>query len=307
MLAYMVRRLLVFVPTIFVLITLSFFVIRLAPGGPFDEERALPPSIKANLETAYGLNKPIFEQYLQYLKQAAHGELGLSVKYRDFPVSELILAGLPISLKIGSLALLFAFVIGAALGVSAVLGRYKLLDTAINLFSTFALALPTFIVGPLLILVFCLYLNWIPITGLANGSATSLILPVATLSLPLIAVITRLTRTGLLEALNTPYVKAARARGLSELRIITHHALRQALLPTISYLGTAATFVFAGSLVVESLFNLPGVGRLLVQGALNRDYPVIMGMVIVYGSLTMLCNLGADILRAWLDPRVRYD
>jgi oligopeptide transport system permease protein len=295
------------VPTLFIIITLSFFVIRLAPGGPFDEEQALPPEIKANLEAAYGLDKPLPEQYLRYLSGLVRGDFGPSFKFKDFSVTELIAQGLPISLVLGLSAVLLALLVGIPLGTLAALRQNSPTDYGIMSVAVLGIALPSFVTGPLFALVFGLYLRWLPVAGWETGQLRYLVLPVITLALPVIAYIARLTRGSLLEVLRTNFVRTARAKGLPESQVILKHALRPALLPVVSYLGPATAFVITGSLVVETVFGLPGSGRYLVQGAINRDYTLVMGMIVVYGALTLTLNLIADLLYGWLDPRVRYD
>lgn len=307
MLAYSVRRFLGLLPTLFIIVTLSFFLIRLAPGGPFDQERALPPQVRANLDRVYGLDQPLALQYVHYLSRLVRGDLGPSFKLRDFSVSELIAAGLPVSATLGGCALLLAILLGIPLGVAAALSHGRLGDFGIAAFVALAVALPSFVMGPLLALVFGLYLHWLPVGGWEEGAPRYLILPVLTLGLPVAAYVARLTRGGLQEVLRSNYVRTARARGLGEVRIVLRHALRPALLPVVSYLGPAAAFVVTGSLVVETVFALPGTGRYLVQGAINRDYTLVMGMVVVYGALTLLLNFAADLIYGWLDPRVRHE
>jgi oligopeptide transport system permease protein len=307
MMRYALRRLGGVIPTLFIIITLSFFVIRLAPGGPFDEEQALPPEIKANLEAAYGLDKPLYEQYVRYLGGLIRGDFGPSFKFKDFSVTELIAQGLPISLLLGLSAVLLAMLVGIPLGTLAALRQNSPTDYSIMSLAVLGIALPSFVTGPLFALVFGLYLRWLPVAGWETGQLRYLVLPVITLALPVIAYIARLTRGSLLEVLRTNFVRTARAKGLPEHRVIIRHALRPALLPVVSYLGPATAFVVTGSLVVETVFGLPGSGRYLVQGAINRDYTLVMGMIVVYGSLTLMCNLIADLLYGWLDPRVRYD
>jgi oligopeptide transport system permease protein len=307
MLRYALRRIFGVLPTLFIIITLSFFVIRLAPGGPFDEEQALPPEIKANLEAAYGLDKPLPEQYLRYLSGLVRGDFGPSFKFKDFSVTELIAQGLPISLLLGLSAVLLALLVGIPLGTLAALRQNSPTDYGIMSVAVLGIALPSFVTGPLFALVFGLYLRWLPVAGWETGQLRYLVLPVITLALPVIAYIARLTRGSLLEVLRTNFVRTARAKGLPESQVILKHALRPALLPVVSYLGPATAFVITGSLVVETVFGLPGSGRYLVQGAINRDYTLVMGMIVVYGTLTLTLNLVADLLYGWLDPRVRYD
>ena len=307
MLSYALRRILGVIPTLFVIVTLSFFVIRLAPGGPFDEEQALPPEIKANLEAAYGLDKPLTEQYLRYLSGLVRGDFGPSFKFKDFSVTELIAQGLPISLLLGLSAVLLALLVGIPLGTLAALRQNSPTDYGIMGVAVLGIALPSFVTGPLFALIFGLYLRWLPVAGWETGQLRYLVLSVITLALPVIAYIARLTRGSLLEVLRTNFVRTARAKGLPERQVILRHALRPALLPVVSYLGPATAFVITGSLVVETVFGLPGSGRYLVQGAINRDYTLVMGMIVVYGGLTLTLNLVADLIYGWLDPRVRYD
>jgi oligopeptide transport system permease protein len=307
MLGYAFRRIAGTVPILLILVTLSFFVIRLAPGGPFDQEQALTPQVRANLDRLYGLDRPLGVQYLHYLEGLAHGDLGLSYKLRDESVAGLIAQGLPVSVSVGFAALALAMLCGVPLGIWAALRRGGVIDYAVTGLATLAIALPTFVTGPLLALVFGLALRWLPVAGWQQGDLTYLILPAITLALPVCAVIARMMRGSLLETLSASFVRTARARGLGLPRVLLRHALRPALLPVVSYLGPAATYVFTGSLVVETVFALPGTGRYLVQGALDRDYTLVMGMIILYGALTLLLNLAADLAYGWLDPRVRHD
>lgn len=307
MMRYALRRIAGVIPTLFIIITLSFFVIRLAPGGPFDEEQALPPEIKANLEAAYGLDRPLPEQYVRYLSGLVRGDFGPSFKFKDFSVTELIAQGLPISLVLGLSAVLLALLVGIPLGTLAALRQNSPTDYGIMGVAVLGIALPSFVTGPLFALVFGLYLRWLPVAGWETGQLRYLVLPVITLALPVIAYVARLTRGSLLEILRTNFVRTARAKGLPERQVILKHALRPALLPVVSYLGPATAFVITGSLVVETVFGLPGSGRYLVQGAINRDYTLVMGMIVVYGALTLTLNLVADLIYGWLDPRVRYD
>jgi oligopeptide transport system permease protein len=307
MMRYALRRIVGVFPTLFIIITLSFFVIRIAPGGPFDDEQTLPPEIKANLEAAYGLDKPLLEQYGRYLSGLVRGDFGPSFKFKDFTVTELIAQGLPVSLMLGLSAVLLALLIGIPLGTLAALRQNSPTDYGIMAVAVLGIALPSFVTGPLFALIFGLYLRWFPVAGYESGDPQFLVLPVITLALPVIAYIARLTRGSLLEILRTNFVRTARAKGLAERQVILRHALRPALLPVVSYLGPATAFVITGSLVVETVFGLPGSGRYLVQGAINRDYTLVMGMIMVYGGLTLTLNLIADLLYGWLDPRVRYD
>jgi oligopeptide transport system permease protein len=301
------RRLLGIVPTLFCIVSASFFIVRLAPGGPFDQEQALAPQIRANLDKLYGLDQPVGVQYLHYLNGLAHGDLGPSFKLRDFSVGELIAQGLPLSLTLGSAAILLAILIGIPLGIVAAVRRNTAADYGITTLVVLGVALPSFVTGPLFALVFGLYLHWLPVAGWEEGAASYLVLPVLTLALPVVAYVARITRGSLLEVLRTNYVRTARARGLGEMRVLWRHALRPSLLPVVSYLGPATAYVVTGSLVVETVFGLPGTGRYLVQGALNRDYTLVMGMITVYGALTLGLNLVADLVYGWLDPTVRHE
>ncbi|HNR22732.1 MAG TPA: ABC transporter permease subunit [Steroidobacteraceae bacterium] len=305
MMRHAVLRIIGLVPTLLLLVTAAFFVIRLAPGGPFDDERPALPEVRANLEAAYGLDAPLTTQYLRYVRGLLHGDLGPSFKHKDSSVSELIGAGLPISATLGAAALALALLLGIPLGVGAALRRGSLTDRAVALLAALAIALPTFVLGPLLALLFGVRLRWLPAAGWDAGTLRHAILPVVTLAIPVLAYVIRLTRTGLIEVLGLDYIRAARARGIGMRRLVVTHALRPALLPLVSWLGPATAFVLTGSLIVETVFSIPGAGRFLVEGALNRDYTLVMGMTLVYGTITLICNLLADLLYAWLDPRIR--
>jgi oligopeptide transport system permease protein len=306
MLAYAARRLAALPPTLFIIVTLAFVVVRAAPGGPFDAEQALNPQVKANLERAYGLDQPLAVQYLRYLRALGHGDFGPSLKYRDVSVGALLAQGLPVSVLLGCAALVVALAAGVPLGIWAALRRGSAVDHGIMGLAVLGVVLPSFVTGPLLALVFGLGLRWLPVAGWQGGNPYYLVLPVITLALPLLAYIARLARSSLLEVLQSDYIRAARARGLGSRRVIWRHALPPAMLPVVSYLGPATAFVVTGSLVVETVFGLPGSGRYLVEGAINRDYTLIMGMVIVYALITLLCNLAADLIHGWLDPRVAH-
>ena len=305
MLKLALRRVAALIPTLLIIITLSFVIIRLAPGGPFDEEQGVSPEVRANLERLYGLDQPLPVQYLRYLRALAHGDFGPSLRQRDFTVTELIERGLPLSAALGLCAIVLALITAIPAGIAAALWRRPSADLAIAAIGALGVALPSFVTGPLLALVFGVHLRWLPVAGWQAGTPRYLVLPVLTLALPLAAALSRLTRASLLEVLRTPFVRSARARGLGAARVLWRHALRPALLPVASYLGPAIAFVVTGSLVVEAVFGLPGTGRYLVQGAIDRDYPLVMGMVIVYGALTLLLNLLADLACGWLDPGAR--
>ena len=306
MLSYALRRLAGLLPTLLIILTLSFAILRIAPGGPFDQEQALSPAVRANLERAYGLNEPFARQYLRYLGALARGDFGPSLRERDFSVRELIAQGLPVSATLGLSALVLALCLGLPAGIAAALHAQRAADRGIAVASALLLALPGFVIGPLLALLFGIRLRWLPVAGWEPFGGRYLILPALTLALPVAAYLARLMRASLLETLRTPYVRSAQARGLAPGRVLWHHALPPALLPVVSYLGPTLAFLITGSLVVESIFGLPGTGRYLVQGAIDRDYPLVMGMIVVYASLTLLLNLLVDLIYGWLDPRVRH-
>jgi oligopeptide transport system permease protein len=307
MLRYALRRIGGLIPTLLVIITASFCIVRLAPGGPFDQEQTLTPAVRANLDHLYGLDQPLAVQYAHYLRGLLHGDFGPSLSQRDFTVTELIAQGLPVSISVGLLAILLALCIGIPAGMAGAIWRNHGPDHALTTFAALAVALPSFVTGPLLALVFGLGLHWLPVAGWEHGAPRYLVLPVLTLALPVAAYLARLTRASLLEVLRSPWIRSARARGLGGTRVLWRHALRPALLPAVSYLGPALAYVVTGSLVVETVFGLPGTGRYLVQGAVDRDYPLVMGMIVVYGALLLLFNLLADLLYGWLDPRVRHE
>jgi oligopeptide transport system permease protein len=306
MLRYFARRLGAAIPTLFVIVTLSFFLTRLAPGGPFDQERTLPPEIAANLQKAYGFDQPLWTQYGRYLRALMHGDFGPSFRYRDFTVTELIRQGLPVTLEIGSLALALALGLGVPLGTFAALRRNTAADYAAVTLAVAGIAIPPFVVLPLLGLAFGIHLHWLPVTGWEPHSPAYLVLPVIALALPPLAYVTRLTRGGMLEVLTSDYLRTAMAKGLPQRTILLRHALRPALLPVAGYLAPAVASIMTGSLVVESIAGLPGVGRYLVQGALNRDYTLVLGMVILYSTVLIAMGLVVDLLYGWLDPRVRF-
>jgi oligopeptide transport system permease protein len=307
MLRYAVRRIAGVIPTLLVIVTASFFIVRLAPGGPFEQEQALSPQVRANLNAAYGLDRPIAVQYWRYLRGLAHGDFGPSLRQRDFSVTDLIAQGLPVSSTLGIAAMVLAVCGGIPLGIAAAVYKHTAVDAGITSLVVLGIALPGFVTGPLLALIFGVYLQWWPVGGWEEGAARYFVLPALTLALPVMAYVTRLTRSSLLDVFRENFIRTARARGVGSWRILWGHALRPALLPVVSYIGPATAFVVTGSLVVETVFGLPGTGRYLVQGAINRDYTLVMGMVIVYGTLVLLLNLVADLAYGWLDPRVRHE
>ena len=305
MLRYFLIRLAGAVPTLFIIVTLSFFLIRAAPGGPFDQEQTLPPEIMANLESAYGLDQPILTQYGRYLRALAHGDFGPSFKYKDFSVTELIGQGFPVTFELGTIAVALALMLGIPIGTFAALHRNSAADYAAMSLAVVGIAIPTFVVLPFLGLLFGIYLHWLPVAGWEPGSIRHLVLPVAALALPPLAVIARLVRASMLELLGSPFIRTAIAKGLPLRTVILRHAMRPALLPVASFLVPAVASIMTGSLVVESIAGLPGIGRYMVQGAINRDYTLVLGMVIIYSTLLILMGLFVDLVYAWLDPRVR--
>ena len=314
MLPYVTRRLIGAVPTLLIIVTLAFFMMRIAPGGPFDSNHRLPPEIQHNIEAAYNLDKPVYQQYLIYLGRLVHGDFGPSFKNKDFTVTQLIEAGLPVSARLGLSAITLAILLGTTLGVFAALHQNKPSDYGVMTIAMFGITIPTFVTAPLLTLVFGVYgitlfgldLS-LPVGGWNGGALKNMILPVTVLALPQIAIISRLVRGSMIEVLHSNYVRTARAKGLPSHLVVTRHALRAAILPLVSYLGPAIAGLVTGSLVVEQIFGLPGVGRYFVQGALDRDYTLVMGVVIFYAVIIIMLNLAADILYRFLDPRVRFD
>ena len=305
MLAYALRRLLWSVPTLLVIVTAAFFMMRIAPGGPFDEERQLPPEIERNLLAAYNLDQPLWRQYLDYLGGLLRGDLGPSYRSIDFTVAELIAAGFPASLKVGGSAILIAVVLGVGLGTIAALRQNATTDHVVMGLAMTGIAIPNFVMAPLLTLVFGVMLGVLPVAGWGGGALRNLVLPVTALALPQVAYIARLTRGSMIEVLGQNYIRTARAKGLREQIVVVRHALRPALLPVISYLGPATAALITGSVVIEKIFGIPGIGRYFVQGALNRDYTVVMGVVIFYAALIMMLNLIVDLAYGLLDPRAK--
>lgn len=305
MLNFAIRRFLGAIPTLFILIALAFFMIRIAPGGPFDTEKALPPEIEANLRAAYHLDEPLYLQFARYIGNLARGDFGPSFQYRDFTVTELIASGFPVSLRLGSLAMIFALFVGVLAGILAALRQNRATDYSVMTVAMTGISIPNFVMAPLLILLFAVNLKWLPAGGVGDGSLRYLVLPVLALGLPQVAYISRLTRASMIEVLRSPFIRTARAQGLPTHKIILRHALKPTLLPVVSYLGPATAAVITGSVVIEQIFGVPGLGRYFVQGALNRDYTLVMGVVVFYGALIILFNFIVDLLYGWLDPRLR--
>lgn len=303
--AFIARRLLTAIPTLGLLVTLVFFLLRVAPGGPFDGERALPPAVRAQVEAAYQLDQPLVKQYLHYIGRLLCGDLGPSFQYPGYTVNELIAAGFPVSCALGLAAMSLALLTGTALGVVAALRHDRAVDHAAMALAITGISIPNFVLAPLLILVFAVALGWLPAGGWTRGRYTDMVLPVVALALPQIAYIARLMRGSMIEVLRAPYIRTARAKGLAPTRIVLRHGLKPAMLPVVSYLGPATAALLSGSVVIEQIFSIPGLGRHFVQGALNRDYTLVMGVVVFYGVLIVLANLVVDLIYGMLDPRVR--
>jgi oligopeptide transport system permease protein len=295
------------IPTLFVIVTMSFFLIRVAPGGPFNQERGLSPEVKANLERAYGLSDSLWQQYLHYLSNLLHGDFGPSYNLPDFTVGELFAAGLPISVQIGTAALILALIVGGTLGIIAALNQNRWGDYLVIATAAAGSTIPTFVIAPVIQLLFGLTWTLLPIGGWGGGALVNKIGPVLTMSLPQIAIVARLMRGSMIESLRSHHIRTARALGLSDWSVVVRHALRGAVLPIVSYAGPAAAALLTGSVIVETIFAIPGVGRYFVDAALNRDYTLVMGTVVVIALFTIVFNLIVDILYAFVDPRVRYD
>jgi oligopeptide transport system permease protein len=307
MISFVLRRLASAVPTLFIVVTISFFLMRFAPGGPFNLERPLPPQTMANLMATYHLDQPLWNQYLAYISNAVTGDFGPSYIYKDNTVAELIGKGLPYSMELGFYALLLALVGGVLAGTIAALRQNSFLDFLIMSVSTVGVTVPNFVVGPVLTLVFAITLAWLPAGSWGDGSLRFLILPMVALALPQLAVFARLTRGSMIEALHTDHIRTARAYGLPSHVVVVTHAMRAAMLPVVSYLAPAAAALLTGSAVVETIFTIPGVGRYFVLGAINRDYTLVMGTVVLIAIFVIVFNLVVDILYGLLDPRVRHD
>ena len=305
MVRFIFRRLLQVIPVLFVIITATFFMVRFVPGGPFTAEKAIPPEILKNLEAHYGLDQSLWHQYLAYLGNIAHGDFGPSFKYSNRTVNEIIADKLPVSLELGGLSLAVALVVGLTLGVLAAVRRNTWLDYLASSIGMLGICVPTFVLGPLLVLYFAIHLGWVNASGWYGWSDR--ILPSLTLGFVYSAYIMRLTRGGMLEVLNQDYIRTARAKGASETRIVLRHALRGGLLPVISFLGPAIAGILTGSFVIETIFQIPGLGREFVNSAFNRDYTLVLGTVILYATLIVLLNLLADIALVWLNPKLKFE
>jgi oligopeptide transport system permease protein len=300
------KRLLIAFPTLLVLVTLTFFLMRAAPGGPFDRARVMPPAIETALAAQYHLDESMPRQYLRYLAGLARGDLGPSFQYEGYSVAELIAGGFPVSALLGVSALVLGLVIGCGLGMIAALRQGRATDHGVMLLAMTGISIPNFVLAPLLVLVFAVVLGWLPAGGWDPSEPATLLLPIAALAAPQVAAIARLMRGSMVEVLQANFIRTARAKGLSPWRVVLVHALKPAFMPVLSYLGPATAGVITGSVVIEQVFSLPGIGRYFVQAALNRDYTLVLGVVLFYGALIIVLNLVVDLLYTALDPRVRH-
>ncbi|MES1944669.1 oligopeptide transport system permease OppB [Salinisphaera sp. PC39] len=304
MLAYAIRRIAGAIPTLLILLTLAFVMIRAAPGGPFDAEKQLPPQIEANLRAKYHLDEPLYEQYARYLWDVMHFDFGPSFQYQDLTVNQLIASGFPVSLKLGLASLVFALLLGVPIGILAALRQNRITDYGLMTLAMLGISIPNFVLAPLLILLLAVHRDWLPAGGL--GGPSHYVIPVIALGTAIMAYVARLTRGSTIEVLRSDYIRTARAKGLPMRRVLFLHALPAALTPVVSFLGPATAGIITGSVVIETIFGIPGLGRFFVQGALNRDYTLVMGVVLFYGILIVVFNLIVDLVYAWLDPRVKY-
>lgn len=305
MLRFILKRLLETIPVLLVIVTLTFFMLRFAPGGPFTSEKALAPEILQNLEAHYGLNKPLHEQYFNYLGGLLHGDLGPSFKYVNRSVNEIIADKFPVSLELGLLSLAVALTVGISSGTLAALRRNSWVDYSASTLALAGICIPTFVLGPLFVLFFSIHLGAFNASGWY--SASDRVLPCLTLGLAYSAYIARLTRGGMIEVLGQDFVRTARAKGCSELRVIVRHCLPGGLLPVIAFLGPATAGIITGSFVIETIFQIPGLGREFVTSAFNRDYTLVLGTVLLYATLIVMLNLLVDLAQVWLNPRLRLD
>lgn len=305
MLVFATRRLLLLPLILFVTATACFFILRTVPGGPFDQERVLPPQIQKNIEAKYSLDKPLVVQYGMYMRDLVHGDLGPSFRYLNRSVNEIILQAFPVSMMLGMLGLLFALTLGVGAGVLAAVKKNTALDYGSMTLAMVGVSVPNFVLGPVLIIVFVYYLGWFPVAGW--GQPSHLVLPAVVTGAPYAAYFARLARGGMLEVLQQDYIRTARAKGLPARIVIAKHALKSGLIPVVSFLGPATASLLSGSIVVEMIFDIPGLGTFFTQGALNRDYLLVIGVVLVFATLLMLFNLLVDLAYAWLDPRIRLE
>jgi oligopeptide transport system permease protein len=305
---FIIRRLIGLIPTLFVIVTLTFFIIRVAPGGPFDKERRIPPEVVKNLERKYNLDQPLLGQYGSYLLDVLRGDLGPSFRYPDHDVNYFISHSLPISMLLGVMSLAIAVLLGIGVGMVSAVRQNSWQDYTAMSFAVVGITVPLFVIGPVLMYVFAMRLGWLPTSGWITSRYgwLTVIMPVATLAFPYFAYIARLSRASILEVLRSDYVRTARAKGLRSVVIMFKHVLKGALLPVVSYLGPAFAGIVTGSVVVERIFRIPGLGQAFVQSAFNRDYTLLMGTVIVYSVILIIMNFVVDVVYGFLDPRISY-
>ncbi|MGE4243015.1 oligopeptide ABC transporter permease OppB [Ramlibacter sp.] len=303
---YTFRRILATLPTLLAVVTLCWLLLRLAPGGPFDGERAVSPEVLANLQAKYGLDKPAWQQYLQYLGNLLQGDLGPSFRYADWSVNELVANALPVSATLGSVSLVLAVLIGVALGIAAALRRNTVVDYAVMAIGNLGSVIPSFVIGPVLILVFALWLKVLPAGGWDGFQLRYMVLPVALLTFINVAAIARVMRGSLIETMHGNFIRTARAKGMPARIVVLRHALRPALLPVVSVIGPLAISSVTAALVTETVFSLPGLGKLIVTGAGNRDYTLVLGLVVLITAVAVTFNLLVDLAYAALDPKIRY-
>ncbi|GAD91313.1 MULTISPECIES: oligopeptide ABC transporter permease OppB [Vibrio] len=306
MFKFIAKRIFEAIPTLLVLITISFFLMRFAPGNPFSSERPLPPEVMANINAKYGLDKPVLQQYTTYLTNILQGDFGPSFKYKDYTVNELVADALPVSAKIGFFAFIFTVIMGVTVGTIAALRQNTWLDYSIMATAMLGVVMPSFVLAPVLIYLFSINLGWFPAGGWHSGGWEYIVLPVIGMSLLYVATFARITRGSMIETLNSNFIRTARAKGLSYRYIVFKHALKPALLPVVSYMGPAFVGIITGSVVIETIFGLPGIGKLFVNAAFNRDYSLVMGITILIGFLFILFNAVVDILLAAIDPKIRF-
>lgn len=306
MFKFIIRRIFVAIPTLLILITISFALVHSAPGSPFTDDRDVSPEIMKNIEAKYHLDRPIAVQYLYYLKDVVTWDFGPSFKFKDHSINELVNASFPVSIKIGMYAFLFALILGVTAGIIAALNQNTKLDYGVMAVAMLGAAIPNFVLAPAIILLFAIYMKVLPAGGWNGGEWQYLLLPIFAMSFRYISSIARIMRASMIEVLNSNFIRTAKAKGMSESYIILHHALRPAILPVVSYLGPAFVGIITGSVVIETIFGIPGIGQLFVNGALNRDYNMVLTLTIIIGALMILFNTIVDIVYALIDPKIKY-
>jgi len=304
--SYTLRRVLFTLPTLLIVITVCYLLLHATPGGPFDGDRKVSAAVLANLQAKYHLDQPLWKQYLLYLDSLLHGDLGASFRYADWSVNSLVRQALPVSLTVGGVSMLISIVVGITLGIFAALYRNSPADYLLMLVSNAGSAFPSFVIGPVLILIFAIFLKWLPAGGWDNFHIRYMVLPIGLLTIVNVATIGRVARAGLIEVLNTNYIRTAFAKGLSRRTVVLRHAMRPTLIPVVSVLGPLAISSITAAVVTESVFSLPGIGKLIVNGASNRDYTLVLGLVVLVTIFAVLLNLLVDLAYAWLDPKIRY-